>query len=471
MKHLDPAPITLALAILAACGGGDGGTGTGEASTTEASTGEASTDETPTGTTMDPTEGVAPPTYWQDVAPIYFARCATCHQDGGIAPFVLTDHATAKQWAAPSAAAVTARTMPPWLVRDDGTCGTFQDSPALTEDEVATIEAWVDGGSLAGTPRDDLKVPELDHLADGVDVSTPEFVPEIVGGDLAPSDEYRCFLADRDFAEDTFITGYDVLPGNSKIVHHVLGLVVDPAADVGGGKTNADVIAELDAQTPDRDGWPCFGAAGEGVEPEGIPVTWAPGMGLVHFPGDTGYRIKAGAKIVIQVHYNLADPEVLGQSDTTTMRLELKDSVPIEGFFDLPDPFLDSLEEDVPAQLEPGKDSVKYVWELPIGAYLATFGIQETDLYGVFPHMHQRGRKMLIELVDKKEPRCAADVQRWDFGWQLYYFYDKPLKITPTTSVRVTCDYNTLGDTEPTLPGWGTKNEMCLAGVFVVPKL
>jgi len=58
--------------------------------------------------------------------------------------------------------------MPPWLVRDDGTCGTFQDSPALTEDEVATIEAWVDGGSLAGTPRDDLKVPELDHLADGV---------------------------------------------------------------------------------------------------------------------------------------------------------------------------------------------------------------------------------------------------------------------------------------------------------------
>jgi hypothetical protein len=47
----------------------------------------------------------------------------------------------------------------------------------------------------------------------------------------------------------------------------------------------------------------------------------------------------------------------------------------------------------------------------------------------------------------------------------------RPASFTPTTSVRVTCDYNTLRDTEPTLPGWGTKNEMCLAGVFVVPKL
>ncbi len=470
MNHPGPALISLSLLLIAACGGGggDGSTGTGEGSTGQGSTGEGSSGETPTGTT---TEGVAPPTYWQDVAPIYFARCATCHQDSGIAPFVLTDHASAKQWAAPSAAAVTARTMPPWLVRDDGSCGSFQDSPVLSDDEIATIQAWVDGGSLEGTPRDDLKVPTLETLAAGLDVSTPVFVPEIVGGDLAPSDEYRCFLADQEFAEDTFVTGHEVLPGNSKIVHHVLGIVVDPTADVGGGKTNGDVIAELDAQTPDRDGWPCFGAAGDGVDPEGIPVTWAPGMGLVHFPGDTGYRIKAGNKIVVQVHYNLADPEVLGQSDKTTMRLELKDSVPIEGFFDLPDPFLDSLEEMVPAQLEPGKESVKYVWELPIGPYLATLGVQETDFYGVFPHMHQRGRKMLVELVDKSEPRCAADVQRWDFGWQLYYFYDQPLKITPTTSLRVTCDYNTQGDTEPTLPGWGTKNEMCLAGIFIVPQL
>jgi hypothetical protein len=471
MPKVRPVLTTLALLLTTGCGDAGGSATESAGSSTAASTGEASTGGPPTSTDADPTDGAAAPTYWQDVAPIYFTKCGACHQAGGIAPFVLTEYATAKSWAAPSSTAVVARTMPPWLVRDDGTCGVFQDSKALAADEIAVIEAWAAGGALEGTPRTDLELPVVDHLAAGLDLATPKFVPEIVGGDLAPSDEYRCFLADQEFAADTFLVGYEVVPGNTKIVHHVLGIVVDPAADRGGGKTNADVIAELDAQSPDRDGWPCFGAAGEGVAEESIPVTWAPGMGVVHIPADTGYRIKAGSKVVIQVHYNLADPAVLGQSDVSTMRLATTDSVPSEGFFSLPDPFLDSASSDSPEQLEPGQASVKYSWELPVGLYLASIGYQETDLYGVFPHMHQRGRKMTIELVDGNESRCAGDVQRWDFGWQLYYFYAEPLKITPSTVLKVTCEYNTLGDTEPVLPGWGTRNEMCLAGVYAVPRM
>ncbi len=472
MSQVRPVLTIFTLISATACGGtGDAATDATGGSTDAASTSVAATTAASTGGDTDPTEGGAAPTYWQDVAPIYFAKCGACHQDGGIAPFVLTDYASAKLWAAPSSTAVVARTMPPWLVRDDGTCGTFQDSMALAADEIAVIEAWAAGGAREGVPRDDLEVPKPDKLATGLDLATPTFVPEIVGGDLAPSDEYRCFLVDHEFAADTFLTGYEVTPGNAKIVHHVLGIVVDPTVDRGNGKTNADVIAELDAQSPDREGWPCFGAAGDGVEEESIPVTWAPGMGVVHIPADTGYRIEAGSKFVIQVHYNLADPKVLGQSDASTIRLKLADSVPQEGFFNLPDPFLDSVGSDMPEQLEPGQESVKYTWTLPVGLYLAGIGFQETDLYGIFPHMHQRGRKMSIELVDGSESRCAGDVQRWDFAWQLYYFYAEPLKITPSTVLKVTCEYSTLGDTEPVLPGWGTNNEMCLAGVYAVPRM
>ena len=80
------------------------------------------------------------------------------------------------------------------------------------------------------------------------------------------------------------------------------------------------------------------------------------------------------------------------------------------------------------------------------------------------------GGRSVHELVEgDAAPRCAADVQRWDFDWQLYYFYDEPIPLTLDSKLRITCDYDTRGATEPVLPGWGTQNEMCLAGVFIVP--
>ncbi|MGB1277474.1 MAG: hypothetical protein ACPG77_17150, partial [Nannocystaceae bacterium] len=70
-------------------------------------------------------------TFWQEVAPIYFENCVSCHQDGGVAPFALDTFEAAQTWGPASAAATKARAMPPWLVRDDGSCGSFRDSRAL----------------------------------------------------------------------------------------------------------------------------------------------------------------------------------------------------------------------------------------------------------------------------------------------------------------------------------------------------
>jgi hypothetical protein len=64
---------------------------------------------------------------------------------------------------------------------------------------------------------------------------------------------------------------------------------------------------------------------------------------------------------------------------------------------------------------------------------------------------------------------CVGDVPRWDFNWQLFYFYREPLTLRAGDRMRVTCTFDTRSRTEPTLPGWGTQNEMCLAGLFLVP--
>ena len=165
-------------------------------------------------------------TFWRDVAPIYFERCVECHQEGGVAPFRLDNAEDARAWAEASARAVEDRTMPPWLVTSDGSCGEFRGSRALTEEEVELITAWAEDGAPAGAPRDDLKTPPRPGLSEGLDLHTPEFVPEVEGGPLAEFDEYRCFLVDPGLERDAFLTGYDVTPGNQELVHHVAVLAL-----------------------------------------------------------------------------------------------------------------------------------------------------------------------------------------------------------------------------------------------------
>ena len=460
------------LLLLPACSSDPAATTDDAAATTGGET-TASADTTAADTTADvPTgEPVDGPTYWQDIAPIFFDRCVTCHGDGGIGPFRLDTYEVAKVWAAAAAASTASKSMPPWLITDDGSCGTFADSRAMPAEEIALIQQWVDAGALEGDPRDDLTPPAPEVLADAVDYSTPLFAPEIQGGDLAEFDEYRCFRIDPNLDADRFLTGYSVTPGTPAMIHHVLAITVDPEALGQGNKKNSEIIAALDDATPDRDGWPCFGFAGDGVNASGVPVSWAPGQGVSELPEGVGFRVKKDDWLVVQVHYNLVDPELAGSTDQTTVHIRYADQVAREGYFDLPDDFLGTLFEGNPQGLPPGQPDAQFSFDYSL-EYLPFFGAQTADLYGVFPHMHQRGRKLRVDLIeDGGAPQCTADVQRWDFNWQLYYFYDQPIPLTTKSKLRITCEYDTQSATEPVLPGWGTQNEMCLAGLFIVPNV
>ncbi|NVB38308.1 hypothetical protein G6O69_10735 [Pseudenhygromyxa sp. WMMC2535] len=411
------------------------------------------------------------PTFWQDVAPIYYDSCVECHREGSIAPFALDSYEDAAAWAEVAALSVETRQMPPWLVTDDGSCGEWANSRALSQAEIDTILAWVDGGRLEGTPRDDLAVPEIPGLEGATLYTTPTFTPEPEGGVFAENDEYRCFSIDPELDADTFLTGYEVTPGNDALVHHLLLMPVDPeGASELDGLSNLEVIEALDAESPDRLGWPCFGAAGDGVNVEGIPVTWAPGQGVVDFPAGSGVRVTPDELFVVQIHYNMADPEVLGQSDSTTVGLRFADSVEREGLFDLPDGLLESLFEGEPDALPPGEEAYEYTWELEVSDYLYWLGKQQFELWGFFPHMHDYGISLRARVLDAEgqELSCVGDVPRWDFGWQLYYFYEQPIILEHGQRLEVTCTFDTRSSDEAILPGWGTHNEMCLAGIYLL---
>jgi hypothetical protein len=230
-----------------------------------------------------------------------------------------------------AAVAMRNRTMPPWPMTSDGSCGEYQHSRWMTQSDIATVEAWVAAGMPEGEPQGDLTPPVSPPLIGGTRFSTPHFHPVFEGGHLAAHDEYRCFLIPTQFSQDQFVTGYEVVPGNPALIHHVLVYAVDTLAPSATGISNADQIRQLDRDSPNRAGWPCFGTAGAGVNEKGVPVSWAPGQGATYFPENTGYRIKSTDWLVAQVHYNMSDASLIGQHDETAISLLLKNSVQREG--------------------------------------------------------------------------------------------------------------------------------------------
>src|SRR5881392_2653318 len=95
-----------------------------------------------------------PVTFSKDVAPIFQAKCQECHQPNSIAPMSLITYQEARPWARSIKERVATRQMPPWHI--DKTVGVqkFKNDMSLSDDQVATIVAWIDAGALQGDPKD-----------------------------------------------------------------------------------------------------------------------------------------------------------------------------------------------------------------------------------------------------------------------------------------------------------------------------
>jgi hypothetical protein len=420
------------------------------------------------GMTGDPVVGG--PTYAADIAPLLNDKCTKCHQAGGIGPFALTSYADVNSKAALVAAMTRTRTMPPYLMTHDGSCGNFEDGDALSDAQIDLIQRWANGGRAEGGSVT-LTPPQIPTLEGGTEYKTPEIVPVAQGGMLAVSDDYRCFALDTNLPANRYITGYDVAPGRPEIVHHVVAFIIDPNRMTKMGKTNAQLMQELDAQD-DRVGWECFGQAGDGIEEESTPLVWAPGQGLVNYPAGMGVLQRPTDKLVVQLHYNLADPATKGLSDSSKVRFRYVEKVDRPLMFMLPDGLLNSLFDPnrTPDSLRAGLPKVSYTWAMPLTQFLPPE--TKLDVVAVMPHMHQRGKAIEMRFVDSAGNKtCQARIDAWNFHWQKYYFYKGAVPTLDTSStIEATCDYDTSQDHADVLPGWGTRNEMCLESLIVAPR-
>jgi hypothetical protein len=420
-----------------------------------------------TGTPVDPNA----PTYYDDIKPLFVTNCSGCHVEGGIGPFDFESYETAKGLAEVIAIATRERTMPPFNASNTGECNTFRNARWLEDEEIDLIEAWADAGAPEGNP--DAPQPERPTLAEleGDDIlvmKTPNAYQPIAdtSGQL---DDYQCFLGEFNLGTDPrYITGYEVVPENPAITHHLVAFLVNLEGSTPLGGTNGDLIQSLDDASPDQPGWDCFGAAGDGIFPEGTPVTWAPGGGAFNFPAGTGIRIDPGYALVLQTHYNLVNGD--GQ-DQTTVRLSMADQVEHEAVNALDDKFLTTLFTGNPVTIPPGEESFVWTWSQTLSSFNSRIGgWNKVEIFGLLPHMHETGSRMQVTFIegpasDPKES-CGIYVDRWDFQWQTAFMYEEPVVVDPGTRIEVTCEWDTSDRTSPTSPGLGTQNEMCLLGVY-----
>ncbi len=450
------APAVLVVLVLAACGGGTdapGDDGSGSSSST--------------------TDG---PTYYADAAPILVEHCGSCHVEGGIGPFSVFDADEAIAWAPASIDAITAGRMPPFFARTTEECEppvAFADDPTLSDDEVATLQAWIDadtpkGNASTAAELPDVAVEPLSPVNEVVTLPSPFTVS-------GSRDIYQCFRIPLPVDQDAWITGIEVLPDNDLVVHHVL--VWSDPDDASAAKTGPD------------GSYPCSGEPD--IWPTELIAAWTPGGSPMVTPEGTGTPVHPGGSLVVNVHYHPTGTTT--EVDRSSVALQWTETKPANyvtwylvdipfGADVLPDPDA-GMEDDflIPANANDHDETVS----LFIPDYIPF----ELPVFAITPHMHYLGTDMLVTVDHPgSEPdTCLIHTPGYRFDFQTSYVYDADVDALPSVTagdrVNVRCTYDNsasnpflddqmeaLGVSDPQDVVWGeeTGDEMCMAMVGLI---
>ena len=178
-------------------------------------------------------------TFTKDVLPILQRGCQGCHRPGAIAPMSLISYEDVRPWARSIKRNVEAREMPPWYVDRRIGIQDFKDDPSLSDEEIATIAAWVDAGSPRGNPAD--APPPLEFLDPNEwRIGEPDLVVSMPEPYLLPAegpDVFPNILADPGLTVDRYIQAVEVKPdANSlEVLHHAITTMTEYDEDLAKG--------------------------------------------------------------------------------------------------------------------------------------------------------------------------------------------------------------------------------------------
>ena len=332
------------------------------------------------------------PTFAKDIAPILYENCVFCHRPNHLAPMSLITYADARPWARAVKTKVLAKEMPPWGA--DSSVRAYKNDASLTQVEIDTIAAWVDGGAPEGNDAD---LPEVPQFAEGWSIGEPDLIFSMIKPFEVPADgtvPYSYVTVPTNLSEDIWISAHEFRPGDRRVIHHVIPTVLEDDGE--------PVTGEVKLQR-DRTRTRAQGASIGGYVPNRLGTV---------YPDGVATRLPAGADIEAQMHYTtIGEPVtdvsswgvVLTREPDSTLRRARGGQLLNAGF-----------------AIEPGNDNY---------AVTASKTIEEdTYLANMMPHMHVRGRsaKYTVKYEDGTEV-VALSVPNYDFNWQLRYQLEEPI--------------------------------------------
>jgi hypothetical protein len=354
------------------------------------------------------------PTFSENVAPIMYAKCDYCHYSGGIAPFSLVTYQDATSQMYSITAQVENHIMPPWP--PDPKYSHFIHERTLTANEQKTITDWINNGAPEG---DKSKLPPMPDFSVVSSIGTPDISAKVPKYTVnSDQDVYRCFAIPVNNVDQHFISALEIVPGNKKIVHHVLVFY-----DTTGA------CQRLDNQDPEP-GYSGFG--GVGSNSAQLIGGWVPGATPIIYPKGMGGRLAKNAVIVLQVHYAGGNN---GESDSmTTLQIRYSRETHVREVF--LDPVLNHYTSMVNGPLYIPANTVKSFTEryrVPI----------DVSVLSVAPHMHLIGKTMKVyAIAPTKDTMPLIKIDDWDFHWQGFYAFPKLVHVKAGTTLYAEATYD-----------------------------
>jgi hypothetical protein len=321
-------------------------------------------------------------TFSKDVAPIFYKNCAECHRPGEIAPFSLMSYKESRPWARSIKEKVVSKEMPPWHA--DPNHGAFSNDRRLSQKEIDTIVAWVDGGAPEGSAKD---LPPAPKYVDGWNIGKPDIVFKLPEAFSVPAEgvvDYKYFRVPTNFTEDKWVTAAEIRADKREVVHHII------------------VFVQAKGQQ------------------QKLLVGWAPGEQPAVMHNGLAKRVPAGAELVFQVHYTPTGKAAMDQSYVGLVFAKDKPKNELQTMPVMNMRFV----------IPPGDPNHKVESSF-------TFKDDGT-IHSLMPHMHLRGKDFMYKVTypDGKS-EVILSVPKYDFGWQTYYVLKQPVRAPKGT--RVDC--------------------------------